>query len=122
MKVILNLPCELEEIPKKLNLLTRIDWEFMCQSVEEQVYGKEESISAVELFQRIEGIRKLLVDFDGKLETVMELLKGQQATVLGIGASAATAIATPVESPTTEEMRQTLEDYDDGTGLPTGSE
>ena len=122
MKVILNLPCELEEIPKKLNLLTRIDWEFMCQSVEEQVYGKEESISAVELFQRIEGIRKLLVDFDGKLETVMELLKEQQATVLGIGASAATATAAPAESPTTEETRQTLEGYDDGTGLPTGSE
>ena len=113
MKVILNLPCELEEVPQKLFLLTQAEWHVMRRKVNEEFFDKDpQSLSATGLFKLVESIRGSLVELDAKLETTTELLKEQQAAVLGIGASA------PVENTVQEE----LDDYHDGIGLPTGSE
>ena len=57
------------------------------------------------------------MDFDQKLEVAANLLKEQQATVLGI--------SVPGEQNTEEELeklQQVLVNYDSGVGLPTGSE
>ena len=117
MKVILNLPCELEEVPQKLFLLTQADWHSLSRKVNEEFFDKDpQYLSATGLFKLVESIRGSLVELDAKLETTTELLKEQQAAVLGIGASA------PLDSQTPEELTSILDDYHDGIGLPTGSE
>jgi len=113
MKVILNLPCELEEVPQKLFLLTQADWHSLSRKVNEEFFERDpQYLSATGLFKLVESIRSSLVELDAKLETTTELLKEQQAAVLGIGASA------PIGSPAQEG----LDGYHDGIGLPTGSE
>ena len=115
MKVILNLPCELEEVPQKLFLLTQSDWNTLSRKVNEGFFEKDpQHLSAMDLFKLVEAIRGSLVEFDTKLETTAELVREQQAAALGIGASGAAEVpAAPQEA---------HDDYHDGAGLPTGSE
>jgi len=117
MKVILNLPCELEEVPQKLFLLTQAEWHILRRKVNEEFFDKDpQSLSATGLFKLVESIRGSLVELDAKLETTAELLKEQQAAVLGIGVSEAAEAAEPAA------QQKALDDYHDGIGLPTGSE
>jgi hypothetical protein len=115
MKVILSLPCELEEVPQKLFLLTQSDWNTLSRKVNEEFFDKDpQYLSAMDLFKLVETIRGSLVELDSKLETTADLLKEQQAAALGIGAPEA------AEAPA--DLQEALNDYHDGIGLPTGSE
>ena len=118
MKVMLNLPCELEEVPAKLFLLAQSDWDNLKRLAGEEFYKTDpQYVQPVELLKTFELIRGLLVEFDQKLEVAANLLREQQATVLGI--------STPGEQSTEEELeklQQVLVNYDSGVGLPTGSE
>ena len=122
MKVILNLPCELEEVPAKLFLLAQSDWNHLKRTVEDEVYKIDSQyVSATDVYQLVESIRESLVALDGKLESTMSLLREQQVAVLGIGASDEQEEAG--QKPTSEDLQEMLGyDYDSGTGLPTGSE
>ena len=116
MKVILNLPCELEEVPQKLFLLAQSDWHSLSRKVSEEFYNRGSELSAQELFKLVKTIRESLVELDTKLETTLELLKEQQAALLGIGVSAM------AETPVPDAVQEANDSYHDGTGLPTGSE
>ena len=118
MKVMLSLPCELEEVPAKLFLLAQSDWDNLSRSVGEELYKIDSQyVQPVELLRTLERLRGLLVNFDQKLEVAANLLKEQQVAALGIGV--------PGEQNTEEELeelQQVLVNYDSGVGLPTGSE
>jgi hypothetical protein len=118
MKVMLNLPCELEEVPAKLFLLASSDWDNLSRLAGEELYNVDSQyVQPIELLKMFERIRGLLVDFDQKLEVATNLLKEQQAAVLGI--------SVPEEQDTEEQLeklQQVLVNYDSGVGLPTGSE
>ena len=107
MKVILNLPCELEEVQKKLFLLAQSDWHSLSRKVSEEFYDKDGELSAPELFKLIGMIRGSLVELDTKLDQYVELLKEQQATLLGIGASEAAETPAPI-SIDTKSFRKTF--------------
>jgi len=119
MKVMLNLPCELEEVPAKLFLLAQSDYNILKRKMEDDFYDPDpQYISGPELLKLFENVRQYLVDFDQHLEVATNMLKEQQATLLGIGA--------PIQQPEPEEeierLQQVLASYDSGEGLPTGSE
>ena len=118
MKVILNLPCELEEVPAKLFLLAQSDWNHLNRSVGDEFYKIDpQYVSAIDLLKLVESVRSSLVDLDQKLEVATNLLKEQQAAALGIDV--------PGEQDTEEKLEklhQVLASYDSGEGLPTGSE
>lgn len=118
MKVMLNLPCELEEVPAKLFLLAQSDWNHLSRIANDEFYKIDSQyVPPADLLKLFENIRGHLVDFDQKLEVATELLREQQATALGIGVS---GHQNPEDE--LEKLQKVLADYDSDEGLPTGSE
>ena len=120
MKVMLNLPCELEEVQAKLFLLAQSDWNHLSRKVGDELYKIDpQYVQPIELLKLFESVRGLLVDLDQKLEVATNLLKEQQAAVLDLAAPSRTQQDPEDEL---ERLQQVLAEYDPDEGLPTGSE
>lgn len=117
MNIILSLPCDLEDVPRKLQILMRDDISKATRCIEEVVYGSEAE-SAARLMADIERVRGFLLSLDERLQSTTDLLREQQKALLG---STEPEDAHP-RGMDSAALQQALEEYDTGVGLPTGSE